>query len=456
MRFHFPCSVFDASDLELEEDATIDHEITQRVDPDTADLVLMLMDESFRVLESQSFDSLLNSAFLTKTSHTEKPMTEKYKLTEEHRKQLQPWADKWIKNALNTDAMTEQEIADAKDAVIGLYQAANLTPPSKEQIVHVPSPMIGAQVWGIAAGVWWLRDNRKEHEQYFGEELSELDICLARDRAIVTVLERTRVQLTESAKKSLIGATYAVTAEKTRPATVEELVFEPKDRSEELTPVSNWLCELISHWNLSYNAGKDWSGWVAYLSFFRHVAKLDLDFSKWQHYEYLTTVGPRLMHAQFTLLCDRQLAIRQDPENRPHSENRPAIEWRCGHKAYYWHGTEVAADWIEDKASIDPAQVLKTENMERRRAGCEIVGWTKILDLLGARTIDKHENPEMGTLVEVSLPDAGPERFLRVLEKHSGREFAYNVPTEIENVLQAQNWIWSLPEGENYSPEIRA
>lgn len=32
----------------------------------------------------------------------------KYKLTEEHKKQLKPWADKWLANAMSTKPMDEE------------------------------------------------------------------------------------------------------------------------------------------------------------------------------------------------------------------------------------------------------------------------------------------------------------------------------------------------------------
>ena len=46
-------------------------------------------------------------------------------------------------------------------------------------------------------------------------------------------------------------------------------------------------------------------------------------------------------------------------------------------------------------------------NIEQRRAACEIVGWNRILAELDAKSLDKHPDPQIGELVEVSLPDAG-------------------------------------------------
>ena len=44
-------------------------------------------------------------------------MTKLYTLTEEHRAQLKPWADKWIANAMSTKAMDEEEKDHFQDLI---------------------------------------------------------------------------------------------------------------------------------------------------------------------------------------------------------------------------------------------------------------------------------------------------------------------------------------------------
>ena len=66
----------------------------------------------------------------------------KYKLTAEHRAQLEPWAARWIANAMSTEAMTDEDRRMMAGAVQGMYRAAKLTPPPPERIVFVPSPFV--------------------------------------------------------------------------------------------------------------------------------------------------------------------------------------------------------------------------------------------------------------------------------------------------------------------------
>lgn len=135
-----------------------------------------------------------------------------------------------------------------------------------------------------------------------------------------------------------------------------------------------------------------------------------------------------------------------------HREHGPAMECDI-EDLYYWRGVNVPREWIEDRKTLTPQMAITWPNIEQRRVACEIVGWKAILDGLKARVIDA-DDPEIGTLVEVSLPDSGKERFLRVT-CGTKREFALPVPPNMKTALQAQAWTWGLTEKEFNRPEVR-
>ena len=86
-----------------------------------------------------------------------KATTAPYKLTPAHEKQLKPWADGWIKNALRCGPHTENEKTGAVASVNGLYAAAGLALPN--QVLFVDGPISASIAAGVAAGVWWLRNS---------------------------------------------------------------------------------------------------------------------------------------------------------------------------------------------------------------------------------------------------------------------------------------------------------
>ena len=113
-------------------------------------------------------------------------------------------------------------------------------------------------------------------------------------------------------------------------------------------------------------------------------------------------------------------------------------------------------EWIEDRKSLTPAVALKQENVEQRRAACEILGWANILRDLNAKTIDRDDDPQIGDLVQVNLPDLSqPAKFLRV-QCGTGREFAIGIPPHINKALDAQAWLIGLSKEDFRIPEVRA
>jgi hypothetical protein len=132
----------------------------------------------------------------------------------------------------------------------------------------------------------------------------------------------------------------------------------------------------------------------------------------------------------------------------------PAVRYRDGFSVYAVHGVRVPAEWIENKQSLSPQTALTHENIEQRRAAAEIIGWDRVLSELNATTIDKDEDPMVGELLEVNIPDIGRERFLRVV-CGTGRKFALPVPREMTTALQANAWTYGF-DGINFTkPEIR-
>lgn len=141
-------------------------------------------------------------------------------------------------------------------------------------------------------------------------------------------------------------------------------------------------------------------------------------------------------------------------DNRLHREDGPAVEWPAGESYCFWRGTQIPNEWITNRASLDAKTALTWSNIEQRRAACEIIGWHRVLVDLNAKTIDKHHNPQIGELVEVTLPDAGKERFLRV-QCGTMREFALPVPPTVKTAIEAQAWTWGIDANEFKTPEVR-
>ena len=119
-----------------------------------------------------------------------------------------------------------------------------------------------------------------------------------------------------------------------------------------------------------------WAAGVDFISFFRHIAKLPLDYSKWQHYETATEhAGFRFMHPKFCIITDFPEFIRVDAARRPHCSNGPSHRWRDGWEIFHWHGLRIpeSHQWIiKHKDRLTLETIMQEKNAELRRVMLEI------------------------------------------------------------------------------------
>ena len=161
-------------------------------------------------------------------------------------------------------------------------------------------------------------------------------------------------------------------------------------------------------------------------------------------------------------LSDRPAFIKRDESGRLHAESGPAIQYRDGWVVHAWHGTRVPAHWLDNRASLDPNEVIKAENVEQRAAGAAICGWPKMLGVLKAKVINDSGSDDIGQLIELTLPGLPePGRFLKAVCPRNGI-IVEGVPrvSDIDNLpiqtaLHAQAWRIGDPLSEYQHPARR-
>lgn len=150
-------------------------------------------------------------------------------------------------------------------------------------------------------------------------------------------------------------------------------------------------------------------------------------------------------------LIRRPSIVKRDEQLRQHCADGPAFSFRDGACLYFWHGTAIPQAWIEDIGSVPVDTAITHPNVEQRRVLCEIMGWGKVLDKLGAKVVDE-DDPEIGVLLEATVADE-KARFLRV-RCGTGRDFVLSVPVEMKTALEANAWTYDLGP-EDFKIEVR-
>jgi hypothetical protein len=304
-----------------------------------------------------------------------------YELTDEHRAQLKPWAERWIKNALRTELMSDGDRDAMRAAMGGLYSAAKLESPPAHRQVFALGPITGAIAASVASGVWWLRENPDKHRAIFGRTLSETEIMSAIPGAcrfaVAHAVASTRVEPVRLPARS----------PKAKPS---DAATDAATSAADLG-IETFLVRCATGWQRLWNGGNHWSGWVSYLSFFRHVAKLDLPvYERFQHYESAAIHGShRYMHARFWIVCDFPEFVGRDKQNSPHSLTGPQMQWRDGLAIHFVHGMRVPANIIESPELITVARIDNEKNGELRRVMVEIYGQDRYLRDCGAKLVDE-------------------------------------------------------------------
>ena len=352
----------------------------------------------------------------------------KYSLTPEHRAQLRPWHEKWVRIAMRTQPQTDEERARMIEAVNGLYDAANLDRP--KHIVFVPSPIVGQIASGFAAAIWHLSENGSAATR---DATWDATWAATRAATVDATVDATRAATRDATRAATRDATWAATMAATRDATEaatwaatrDATMAATRDATRDATEAATWAATEAATWAATFDwarrlakaiapaaiellcscaqsamrmycGGNMWAAGVDFVSFFREVANLPIDYSKWQHYQAAAELGGfRFMHPKFCIVVDFPEAIRVDQANRPHCGDGPSHRWRDGFEIYHWHGYRLPADkaWIiADKARITVDAINAEPNAELRRVMLEVYGFDRYLADAKAKVVDVDQN----------------------------------------------------------------
>ena len=343
-----------------------------------------------------------------------------YTLTDEHRAQLKPWADKWIANAMSTRPMDEADREICRDSVERMYRAAKLTPPPRHRIVFVPSPFVGRFAAGFAAAIWWMRKN---------------------PRSPLSTYAATNAATNAATDAATRDATYAAATEQQNhnnwffvPCLKNIIKF-----GGSLAKNNFAIMCAQSAWKF-YQGGNAWSGWSSYLTFFRYVAKLDIDYTAFDPFEKLSEhSGYRFVHPEFCIISDRPEILTVNESNQPHNDTGPFCRWRDGSELYALNGVRIPAKYILTPAEqLKPADILKEPNADVRRELIRRVGIEQMLAHLPHKVLDTQGDY---TLLRVDFPGMVDDtRFLKMLNPSIGVWHMEGVERTCNTVQEAINW----------------
>lgn len=392
-------------------------------------------------------------------------MEKKYILKEEHKEMFGEWAEKWIKNAFSVGRATEEEKKEIKKQVKKLYEAAKLQPPLDSRIIIVPSPLVGRIASGLAAAIWYLRKNvvtnaATDDATYAAtDDATDAAIDDATSEAVRNTIYAATCTATNNASNDATYAAVRIVSVAVRVATddatraaVEEATSDATDDvtsniAEDITERDkkyvfygkekllkymkaifgkniNFALQCCQKSRRFYQGGNMWCGWLACQTFFRYIAKIDIDFSKWNCYEKLGELsGFRFVHKEFCIVSEKPVILKTTKRENtylPHCENGPYIQWADGFGIFALNGIIVPRWLVETSSENIPIEKYFVEtNVEIRKEIYRKIGAERFLKASNSELIDEWipQKNEIETLTgdrntyELYLLDLGFEKF---------------------------------------------
>lgn len=218
---------------------------------------------------------------------------------------------------------------------------------------------------------------------------------------------------------------------------------------------------VVRRWYM-YIGGQAWVSWIAWRSYFRDVADLDLDGDTWDRhaaYEAANQAGWWWPHRQFVIVSERPQQVHTERvgergwgSHQLHREDGPAISWG-GWGLSFWHGVRVPS-WVAGADGGPTLERIRGEsNTEIRRCAVEAYGWGRYLTDLGVTPIDVAPDPgNPGRHLELyDLPAREqmyrePVRLLVMTNasvdrgSRSRRIYGETVPAEMGDAVTAAAW----------------
>jgi len=374
------------------------------------------------------------------------------KLTPAQEARFADWSKQWIDIGLSTEPA---DFDKATEAALRGYQYANLKRPMV--ILRMSSPygavLGGALAWAMLRGVADKKLESKVRAQVWDQVRAQVG-----DQVWAQVRDQVGAQVGAQVWDQVRDQVGAQVGDQVG----NQVGAQVRDQVGDQVRDQVWD-QLRDAPHNSLYAQHD-AGFGAWVTFFRDVCGWENEtLEKFEVTETLIkSCGWTWWHENVLVMSDRPSVLNRDEQNRLHCETGPSIAYRDGWALHHWHGTSVPAEWINNRSTLDPAIVLKSENVEQRAAGAAIIGWPKMVSKLKRKVIDGDPDTDMGALIELTLPGLRePGRFLQAKCPRNGI-IVEGVPRvsdidklPIDTVIAAQAWRVGDPQSEYAHPPIR-
>jgi hypothetical protein len=187
-----------------------------------------------------------------------------------------------------------------------------------------------------------------------------------------------------------------------------------------------------------YLGGNFDSGYFGFFEFCNKV--LGVKFTQQENWDcYLKTANVSLIYPfeDFCVISEKPVDIKI--KNMVlHNDKGAAVLYADGFSVYSLNGVMVTKELVETPADkLDPQIILKETNAEIRREIVRKIGVERLVQKLGAKTLDKKGSYE---LLNIDLGENRIRPYLKMLNPSVGTYHIEGVSPECRTIEQALNW----------------
>lgn len=132
-------------------------------------------------------------------------------------------------------------------------------------------------------------------------------------------------------------------------------------------------------------------GWASFYDFFEKINLLD-NFNFKQYKKLIrSNVFNAYEYENYVFAIQPPVYIETNLAGRLHSTTQAAVQFRDGSEYYFINGRSIPAWIVNDKSSITKERFMKETDADIKGAIYESIGQQGMLDLLGAKVVDRRE-----------------------------------------------------------------
>ena len=280
------------------------------------------------------------------------------------------YCDGWLSCLLTIAILKDKNLIKKSWAPVGDSVGAPVWASIRASVWDSVGDSVGASVWdSVWASVW----------ASVGDSIMDSVMASVKDSIMASVKASVRASVGASVRDSIMDSVGDSVRDSIRDSVGDSV------RASVWASVMASVNEYSSYIDLSNY------GWVSFYDFFEKINLLD-NFNFKQYKKLIrSNVFNAYEYENYVFAIQPPVYIETNLAGRLHSTTQAAVQFRDGSEYYFINGRSIPAWIVNDKSSITKERFMKETDADIKGAIYESIGQQGMLDLLGAKVVDRRE-----------------------------------------------------------------